>query len=81
MREEMNNHRRDVMQSFEEGQGRETEPTKLSTKLALLAGALLVLVVVTVLGLQGRYIDVEQAVQVSDTEPTAVAIRDSKTGR
>jgi hypothetical protein len=69
------------MQSFEEGQARDTEPTKLSTKLALLAGGLLVLAVVTVLGLQGRYIDVEQAVQVSETAPTAVAIHDSKTGR
>ena len=69
------------MQSFEEGEARDTEPTKLSTKLAFFAGALLVLVVVTILGLQGRYIDVEQAVQVSETAPTAVAIHDSKTNR
>jgi hypothetical protein len=69
------------MQSFEEGEARDTEPTRLSTKLALLAGAVLVLVVVAVLGLQGRYVDVEQAVQLTETAPTAVAIHDSKTSR
>jgi hypothetical protein len=67
------------MQSFDESETKETESTKLSTRLALLVGALAVLVVVTVLGLQGRYIDVEQAVQVTDTGPTAVA-HASKTG-
>jgi hypothetical protein len=67
------------MQSFDEGETKETESTKLSTRLALLVGALAVLVVVTVLGLQGRYIDVEQAVHVTDTGPTAVA-HASKTG-
>jgi hypothetical protein len=69
------------MQSFEEGEARDTEPAKLSTKLALLAGAVLVLIVVAVLGLQGRYVDVEQAVQLTETAPTAVAIHDSKTNR
>lgn len=61
------------MESFEDGVDRDSEQAKLSTKLAVLACVLIVLVVVTVLGLQGRYVDVEQATQVSETEHTAVA--------
>ncbi len=63
------------MESFEEGVARDSEQTDLSTKLTVLACVLIVLVVVAVLGLEGRYIDVEQATQVSDAAPTAVAIR------
>jgi len=62
------------MESFEDAVARDSERTKLSTKLAVLACALVVLVVVAVLGLQGQYIDVEQASQVSEAPPTAVAI-------
>ena len=71
------------MQSFEEASQQDTpEPTKLSTTLALLAGALLVLLLVTVIGMSGGYVDVEQAVQASpETTATTVAIHDKQTNR
>jgi hypothetical protein len=70
------------MQSFEERELRETEPTELSGNLALLGGGLLVLLVVVVLALKVGYTDVDQATQVStETPPPAVAIHDSTASR
>ncbi len=70
------------MQSFEERELRETEPTELATNLALLGGALLVLLVVIVLALRVGYVDGEQATQVStETAPPAVAIHDQQATR
>jgi cell division protein FtsB len=70
------------MQSFEEGPTRGSESTKLSAKLALLVGALLALILVTALTIQGGYVDVEQATQVSaETQATAAAIHDRQASR
>jgi hypothetical protein len=65
------------MQAFEEEHSESTpEPITLSTKLALLAGALLVLALVTFIGVHGGYVDVEQATDASPTTATsAVAIQ------
>jgi hypothetical protein len=64
------------MQSYEEHSENSSEPITLSTKLALLAGALLVLALVTFIGVQGGYVDVEQATAASPTTTTAaVAIQ------
>jgi len=72
------------MQSFEEGQMEDSlEPITLSTKLAILAGALLVLALVTFVSVQGGYVDVEQATEASPatTATAAVAIRDRQANR
>jgi len=67
------------MQSFEEGQTEDLlEPIALSTKLAILAGALVVLALVTFVSVHGGYVDVEQATEGSPaiTATAAVAIHD-----
>ena len=69
------------MESFEEGVARDSERATLGTKLTVLACAVLVLVVVTLLGLQGLYVDVEQATHVSEHAPTAVAIHAAPSNR
>ena len=70
------------MQSFEQRQTRDSESTKLSTKLALLVGALLVLILVTALSIPGGYVDAEQATQVSsETQANAAAIHDRQASR
>jgi hypothetical protein len=69
------------MESFEDGIAKDTERTKLATKLAVLAGVVVILVVVTFLGVHGHYIDVEQVTHVSEATPTAVAVHDTKTSR
>lgn len=69
------------MESFEEGVARDSERATLGTKVTVLACTVAVLVVVTLLGLQGRYIDVEQAPQVSEHAPTAVAIHAEPSNR
>ena len=62
------------MQSFEEGHtGNTSEPITLSTKLALLAGAVLVLILVTFVSVNGGYVDVEQATQASPATTTTTA--------
>ena len=65
------------MQSLEQGHSGDTRtPITLSTKLALLAGALLVLAVVTFVSVHGGYVDVEQATDGSlATTTAAVAIQ------
>jgi hypothetical protein len=60
------------MQSFEDREMRdELKSMKTSTKLALLAGFLLFLVGLTLLAVNGQYVDVEQAVASSPETPDA----------
>ena len=60
------------MQSFDNREMRNVfESMKTSTKLALLAGVLLFLVGLTLLAMNGQYVDVEQAVASSPETPNA----------
>jgi len=69
------------MESFEEGVARDSEGTTLGAKLAVLACVVVILIVVAFLGVNGQYVDVEQASNVSEAAPTAVAAHDAKAGR
>jgi len=61
-----------IMQSFDDIEMRnESKSMKTSTKLALLAGFLLFLVGLTLLAVNGQYVDVEQAVASSPETPDA----------
>ena len=60
------------MQSFDDREMRNGfENMKTSTKLALLAGVLLFLVGLTLLAVNGQYVDVEQAAANSPETPDA----------
>ena len=60
------------MQSFHDVEMRnESKSMKTWTKLALLAGLLLFLVGLTLLAVNGQYVDVEQAVASSPETPGA----------
>jgi len=65
-----------IMQSFDDREMRNGfESMKTSTKLGLFAGVLLFLVGLTLLAVNGQYVDVEQAVASSpETPDTSFAI-------
>jgi hypothetical protein len=61
-----------IMQSFDDIEMRnEWKSIKTSTKLALFAGVLMFLVGLTLLAVNGQYVDVEQAVASSPETPDA----------
>jgi len=60
------------MHSFDETEMQDKlESMKTSTKVALLVGFLLLLVGLTLLAVNGQYVDVEQAVASSPEKPDA----------